>query len=124
MASVPTMLKGFVAALAMMTVLAFSPPIRSQNAPQSGAKQSGTKSPGATQNQQAAPEHISPEPVEYWKQAAADPEKPHKDGGPAPRHDLSGVWDPGGEGIQIFGAAPIPPYGKPEHAHPCTPPGR
>src|SRR5260370_6933271 len=94
MASVPTMLKGFVAALAMMTVLAFSPPIRSQNAPQSGAKQSGTKSPGATQNQQAAPEHISPEPVDYWKQAPAVPDKPRKTGGPPPLPATPGLCPP------------------------------
>src|SRR5690348_14914551 len=95
MARVPTTLKGFVAAMAAMTVLTFPPLIRSQNASQSGAKQSGTKSQGASKNRQAAPDHVSPEPVDYWKQTAAVPEKPRKVGGPAPRHDVSGVWDPG-----------------------------
>src|SRR5260370_7083571 len=112
MASVPIMLKGFVAALGMTPVLAFSPPIRSQNAPKSGAKQSGTKSPGATQNQQAATEHISPEPVDYWKQAAAVPEKPQKVGGPAPRHNLSSVCNPAKMGIQFL---PTPPLSR--HGH-------
>ena len=123
MASGPIMLKGFVAATAVITVFTFSPLIRAQNGPQSGAKQSGAKSQGATQNQQAAPEHVSPEPVDYWKQAAAVPEKPRKTGGPAPRHDISGVWDPGEVGIQIFGAAAMPADGKPEHALPFTPAG-
>ncbi len=123
MASVPTTLKGIVAAMAVMTVLAFSPLIRSQNAPQSGAKQAGGKSQGASKNQQAAPDHINPEPVDYWKQAAAVPEKSWKTGGPAPRHDISGVWDPGEVGIQIFGAAAMPADGKPEHVLPFTPAG-
>src|SRR5580700_559474 len=133
MANIPTTLKGFVAAMALMTVFTFSPPIRSQNAPQSGAKQSGAKQSGAKQsgekpsgaskNQQGAPDHIYPEPVDYWKQAAAVPAKPRKTGGPAPRHDISGVWDPGEVGIQIFGAAAMPADGKPEHVLPYTPEG-
>jgi hypothetical protein len=123
MASVPTSLKGFVAAMAVMTVLTFSPLIRSQNAPQSGAKQSEAKPSGASKSQGAASDHIYPEPVDYWKQAAAVPAKPRKAGGPAPRHDISGVWDPGEVGIQIFGAAAMPADGKPEHALPYTPAG-
>ena len=123
MASVPNTLKGLVAAMAMMTVLAFSPPIRSQSAPQSGVKESGAKPSGASKNQQAEPDHIYPEPVDYWKQTGIVPAKPGKTGGPAPRHDLSGVWDPGEVGIQIFGAAAMPADGKPEHALPFTPAG-
>jgi hypothetical protein len=123
MASVPTTLKGLVAALAVMTVLTFSPLIRSQNAPQSGAAQSGAKPSAASKNQGAAPDHIYPEPVDYWKQSAAVPAKPRKTGGPAPRRDISGVWDPGEVGIQIFGASAMPADGKPEHALPFTPAG-
>src|SRR5205823_12991993 len=95
MASVPTELKGFVAAMAVMTVLTCSPLIRSQDAPQSGAKQREAKSSGATKNQQGASDHISPEPVDYWKSTGTVPAKSGKTtGGPAPRHDISGVWDP------------------------------
>jgi hypothetical protein len=51
------------------------------------------------------------------------PEKPRKTGGPAPRHDISGTWDPGEVGIQIFGAGAMPADGKPEHVPPFTPAG-
>jgi hypothetical protein len=123
MASVRTTSMGFAAAMAVMAVFTFSPLMRSQDAPQSPAKQSGRKVQGASKNQQAAPDHIYPEPVDYWKQAAAVSPKPRKTGGPAPRHDISGVWDPGEVGIQIFGAAAMPADGKPEHALPFTPAG-
>ena len=124
MANVPTTLKGILAVTAVMAALTFSPLIRSQNAPQSGAKQPRAKASGAGKNQQAAPDHIYPEPVDYWKQAAKVPAKPkNTTGGPAPRHDISGVWDPGEVGIQIFGAGAVPADGKPEHALPYTPAG-
>jgi hypothetical protein len=123
MASGPTTLKGFVAAMAVMTALTFSPLLRSQNAPQSGAKQSGAKPSAARKNQEAASDHIYPEPVDYWKQRGAVPAKAWKTGGPAPRHDISGIWDPGEVGIQVFGAAAMPDDGKPEHALPFTPAG-
>jgi hypothetical protein len=115
---------GFVAAMAVTAVFTFSALIRAQNARQSGATQSAAKSQGASKNQQAAPDHIYPEPVDYWKQAASVPDKGWKrTGGPAPRHDISGVWDPGEVGIQIFGAAAMPADAKPEHVLPYTPAG-
>jgi hypothetical protein len=41
---------------------------------------------------------------------------------PAPRHDLSGTWDPGPtRGIQVLGAAARPADGNPEHEPPYTP---
>jgi hypothetical protein len=117
------MVKGFGVLGAVAAVLAFSPHTRSQNAPQSGAKQSAAKPSEATKNQRAAPDHIYPEPVDYWKSTGTVPAKAWKNGGPAPRHDISGVWDPGEVGIQIFGAAAMPADGKPEHALPFTPAG-
>ena len=45
---------------------------------------------------------------------------------PAPRRDLSGIWEPqagGGDGIQAFGAKNMPSDGKPEHELPYTPVG-
>ncbi|HEV2520804.1 MAG TPA: hypothetical protein VGT24_00365 [Candidatus Acidoferrales bacterium] len=42
---------------------------------------------------------------------------------PAPKHDLSGIWDPGMTGIQMFGAKAMPEDGKPEHQLPYTPMG-
>jgi hypothetical protein len=119
-ASVPTTLKGFVAATAVVTVLAFSLFVRPQNPQQSGAAESEPKQ----SNPGAVPGHIYPEPVDYWKQAAKVPVKPkNTTGGPAPRHDIAGVWDPGDVGLQVFGAAAVPADGKPEHALPFTPAG-
>lgn len=45
---------------------------------------------------------------------------------PAPRRDLSGIWEPAkspGDGIQAFGAKNMPSDGKPEHELPYTPLG-
>ena len=41
----------------------------------------------------------------------------------APRHDISGIWDPGNRGIQPFGPQAMPEDGKPEHQPPYTPLG-
>jgi len=42
---------------------------------------------------------------------------------PAPIHDISGIWDPGNEGIQPLGPRAMPEDGKPEHQVPYTPLG-
>lgn len=41
----------------------------------------------------------------------------------APRHDISGIWDPGNDGIQPLGPRAMPEDGKPEHQPPYTPLG-
>jgi hypothetical protein len=51
--------------------------------------------------------------------AAAKDQKP----APAPRHDISGIWDPGNGGIQALGPGAMPEDGKPEHQPPYTPLG-
>ena len=43
---------------------------------------------------------------------------------PAPRHDISGTWDPGDGGIQQLGARAMPEDGRPEHRLPYTPLGQ
>jgi hypothetical protein len=42
---------------------------------------------------------------------------------PAPKHDISGTWDPGNDGIQPTGPRSMPEDGKPEHTPPYTPLG-
>lgn len=42
---------------------------------------------------------------------------------PAPKRDISGIWDPGDGGIQALGPAAMPEDGKPEHRPPYTPLG-
>jgi hypothetical protein len=44
-------------------------------------------------------------------------------GAAAPRHDISGTWDPGNNGIQPLGPRNMPEDGKPEHQLPYTPLG-
>jgi hypothetical protein len=49
-----------------------------------------------------------------------------KNAAPAPRHDISGTWEPAngpGDGIQATGAKAMPSDGKPEHELPYTPLG-
>src|SRR6266436_4116240 len=41
----------------------------------------------------------------------------------APRRDISGIWDPGNDGIQPLGPRAMPEDGKPEHQIPYTPAG-
>lgn len=43
---------------------------------------------------------------------------------PAPRHDISGTWDPGDNGIQQLGARNMPEDGRPEHRLSYTPAGQ
>src|SRR5215469_5235347 len=51
--------------------------------------------------------------------AASDAAKPAL----APVHDISGIWDPGNDGIQPLGPRSMPEDGKPEHQPPYTPLG-
>src|SRR5258708_22333044 len=39
---------------------------------------------------------------------------------PAPRHDISGIWDPGNDGIQPLGPRAMPDDGSPNHQIPYT----
>jgi hypothetical protein len=61
-------------------------------------------------------------PVDGWTN---QPVKPANAGHnvPAPRHDISGIWDPGNGGIQAVGPSAMPEDGKPEHELPYTPEG-
>ena len=58
-----------------------------------------------------------------WSKAQEEAAKKQK--APAPRRDLTGMWDVGGgAGIQQYGAKNMPSDGKPEHQLPYTPAGR
>lgn len=59
-------------------------------------------------------------PVDGWTN---QPVKPPVTSRPAPRRDISGIWDPGNGGIQAMGAAASPEDGKPGHDLPYTPEG-
>jgi hypothetical protein len=57
-----------------------------------------------------------------WGRPVPAPAKNPK-AAPAPRRDISGIWDPGNRGIQAMGASANPEDGKPEHQLSYTPAG-
>jgi hypothetical protein len=111
------MRKRFVAPEVVLVVLLFSPFMRSQTAqPQSGA----------VKGQKAAPAVPVPVDVDDWGHPVTAPMNGQKSA-PAPRHDISGNWDPGIDPIHVLGvlgASAMPEDGKPEHELPYTPLGR
>ena len=62
-----------------------------------------------------------PPDVDGWGHPIAKPSTAQP--APAPKHDISGIWDPGDGGIQALGAAAIPDDGKPGHHLSYTPAG-
>ncbi len=112
MEKIPTMLKRLVTASAVLAVLIFSLLGHSQTAP------SQSKAP---QDQKTAPAGPGAESVDVdgWGRPIAAPVKDHKSA-PAPRHDISGTWDPRDAGIQPLGSSAMPEDGKPEHRLPFT----
>lgn len=61
--------------------------------------------------------------LDGWGRPLAGPAKGHTPG-PAPKHDLSGMWDaPSPTGVQPLGAMAFPDDGKPGHQPPYTPEG-
>lgn len=61
-----------------------------------------------------------------WGRPVVDPLQGGQKAGPAPKHDISGIWEPArgpGDGIQANGPHDMPYDGKPEHDPPYTPLG-
>jgi hypothetical protein len=61
-----------------------------------------------------------------WGRPVVDPLKGGQKADPAPKHDISGIWEPArgpGDGIQANGPHDMPYDGKPEHDPPYTPLG-
>jgi hypothetical protein len=99
------------AAIAVVAALALSSLSRTQTTYQQSAPNS---------SQQNAPP--APARLDGWGRAILQAPKNQKPL-PAPRHDISGVWDPApgpSEGIQQFGAKAMPEDGKSEHRLPYT----
>jgi len=113
MEKIPNMRKHFVAPRVVLAVLIFSPLARSQTA---------TPQSGAAKEQKAAPAAPEPFDVDGWGRPITAPLKGQK-AAPPPRHDISGIWEPGAVGIQGLGASAMPEDGKPEHRLPYTPLG-
>src|SRR5437870_8352442 len=99
-----------------LAVLIFSFLARAQTAP----PQSGT-----AQDHNAAPVASEPVDVDGWGRPIPSHPKSQKPA-PAPRHDISGTWDPANgpdDGGQFLGAKTLPVDGKPGHEPPYTPLG-
>jgi hypothetical protein len=101
-----------ISVLIIFIALGSSPSARSQGAP--AAKP-------AAQNGQQVPSS-APALLDGWGRPVKDAPKP----GPAPRHDISGIWEPArgpGDGIMAWGPRDMPYDGAPEHNPPYTPLG-
>src|SRR5215472_8661650 len=100
-----------VPATLIFSALTFSPVSRAQSAaPQSGA---------ARDQQATSPD----QELDGWGHPFTSLPKDRKLA-PAPRHDISGIWDPPHmSGLGVFGAISMPDDGKPEHQPPYTPLG-
>lgn len=105
------------AAIIVVAALGFWTLAGAQSAQRGGA--------GAAKEQQGTP---APRPalLDGWGRPVVDSLKPGEQPGPAPRHDISGIWEPArgpGDGIQANGPHDMPYDGKPEHDPPYTPLG-
>ena len=59
-----------------------------------------------------------------WGTGTSSPVQNEHNSGPAPKHDISGTWDPGDNGIGQLGSKAMPEDGNPQHQPPLTPEGR
>ena len=115
MESVPTMLMRFVGPQVVLALMIFAPLMRSQSAPPQS---------GAVKGQEAAP--TAEVDVDDWGHPVTHVSTHYK-AAAAPRHDISGIWDPGIDPMRVLGvlgASAMPEDGKPEHELPFTPLGR
>jgi len=102
--------------IALVLILLCSPAIRAQDARQKSSQES--------KDQKAAPASDL-KLLDGWGQPVTDPLHGQKPG-PAPRHDISGIWQPArgpGDGIMSWGPRDMPYDGAPEHDPPYTPLG-
>jgi len=98
------MRKRFVVPGMALAALIFLPPLRSQT---DKPRSSAPTEPG----------------VDGWGRPITELPKDRKPA-PAPRHDISGIWDqPDMTGIQPLGSKAFPDDGKPEHQPPYSPSG-
>jgi len=110
------MLMRFVTPEIVLAVLIFSPLTHSQTAPPQS---------GSAKDQKEAPAAPVTADVDDWGHPITAPVKGQM-AAPAPRHDISGIWDPGMNAIRVLGtlgASAMPEDGKPEHQLPFTPLG-
>src|SRR5467141_2158425 len=109
------MLSRFVIPAIVLAASMFSLPARAQDAPRTPFP---APDPGALPVDRSQEKHI-----DGWYRDVPVPPKDQK-ASPAPRHDLSGIWEPAAgwrDGVQFLGAMEYPSDGK--HILPFTPLG-
>ena len=113
--------KGYAASAILFIALASSPPARTQSAP--GDKSaSGPADKTAPHRDPQAPAS-GPVLLDGWGRPVTDALKPGEKPGPAPRHDISGIWEPArgpGDGIMAWGPRDMPYDGDPKHNPPYS----
>jgi len=112
-------LRRFLSSGFVLALLTCSPLAHSRSAP----PQSGT-----TKDRKPAPAAETPAGVDGWGRPLTAPAAPTKSekSAPAPRHDISGTWEPANgplDGGGFSGAKAWQEDGKPEHQLPFTPLG-
>jgi len=111
------MLNRFVIPALVLAASMFSLPARAQYNPRTPFPAPDPNAPPVAQNQE---KHIDG----WYKEVPAPPKD--QQAAPAPRRDLSGIWEPAGgwrDGVQFLGAKEYPSDGKPQHELPFTPLG-
>jgi hypothetical protein len=121
MERITKMLKRLVTATVLLAAVTFSPGTRAQNArpAQAGAGNNQQAVPAAGQNQNI---HL-----DGWDRPAVSLEATGKKPGPAPVHDLSGIWEPVSryrDGVFASGPRDMPSDAKHEAIMPYTPLGK
>jgi hypothetical protein len=111
------MMNRFVIPAIVLAASLSSLPARAQNGP---------RTPFPAAGQGALPEGQNEEKhVDGWYKEVPPPPKDQQ-AAPAPRRDLSGIWEPAAgwrDGVQFLGAREYPSDGKPQHQLPFTPLG-
>src|ERR1700739_4745882 len=104
---IPAMLNRFVIPTIVLAASMFSFPARAQNTTRTPFPADDPGAPPAADNQE---KH-----VDGWYKEVPAPTKDQK-AAPAPRRDLSGIWEPAAgwrDGVQFLGAKEYPSDGKP-----------
>src|SRR5258708_33753822 len=87
--------------------------------------QTGLQQLGEVKGKEAAPAAPVPSDLDGWGRPITGLEKGRKSAS-APRHDISGIWEPEPAHdpirvLGVLGASAMPEEGKPEHQPPYTP---
>src|SRR5438445_3611581 len=108
-------------AIVALIVLASSPRARTQSTPANKAASQAAGGAGSKNDRQVPAS--GPVLLDGWGRPVTDALKPGEKPGPAPRHDISGIWEPArgpGDGIQAFGPRDMPYDGAPAHNPPYS----